>query len=114
MRVKLVVNEPTLWSPTEKQMSATEWSVVRSIAGGALEPARQQIRVRRFAERPAELAAEMSARQPRRAGEVVDVERLEVPRVGQVLGAEQMPVGGYEGHERPHYPGPARCLESGC
>jgi hypothetical protein len=32
VRVKLVVNEPTLCHPTEKQMSATERSVARSIA----------------------------------------------------------------------------------
>jgi hypothetical protein len=32
VRVKLEVKEPTLCSPTEKQMSATEWSVVRSSA----------------------------------------------------------------------------------
>ena len=32
VRVKLVVNEPTLCSPTEKQMSATERSVLRSSA----------------------------------------------------------------------------------
>ena len=32
MRLKLVVKDPTLWSPTEKQISATELSVVRSSA----------------------------------------------------------------------------------
>ena len=32
VRVKLVVNEPTLCRPTAKQMSATERSVVRSSA----------------------------------------------------------------------------------
>ena len=32
VRVKLVVNEPTLCRPTERQMSATERSVVRSSA----------------------------------------------------------------------------------
>jgi hypothetical protein len=32
VRVKLVVNEPTLCRPTEKQMSATERSVMRSSA----------------------------------------------------------------------------------
>ena len=32
VRVKLVVNEPMLWSPTSTQISATEWSVVRSSA----------------------------------------------------------------------------------
>ena len=30
--MKLVVNEPTLRNPTDKQMSATEWSVLRSSA----------------------------------------------------------------------------------
>jgi hypothetical protein len=32
VRLKVVVNEPTLWRPTEKQMSATERSVFRSSA----------------------------------------------------------------------------------
>ena len=32
VRVKLVVNEPTLWRPTVKQISATERSVVRRSA----------------------------------------------------------------------------------
>ena len=44
MRVKLVVNEPTLWSPTEKQMSATERSVIFSS-----DAARSSRRVRRYA-----------------------------------------------------------------
>ena len=32
MRLKLVVNEPTLVRPTSMQISATEWSVERSSA----------------------------------------------------------------------------------
>jgi hypothetical protein len=56
----------------------------------------------------------MGAGQSRGAGEIVHVERLEVPRVGEVLGAEQMPVSGYEGHEHPHYLGLVRCPENGC
>src|SRR3954454_14418047 len=44
MRRKLVVNEPMLVSPTDRQMSATEWSVVRSSA--AARPSR---RVSRYA-----------------------------------------------------------------
>src|SRR5215212_703711 len=43
MRPKLVVNEPTLESPTAKQMSATDQSVVRSSAA-----ARSRRRVRRY------------------------------------------------------------------
>ena len=43
MRVKLVVNEPTLASPTEKQMSATLRSVARSSAA-----ARSSRRVSRY------------------------------------------------------------------
>src|SRR3954451_24377940 len=42
--VKLVVNDPTLCSPTEKQISATERSVVRSSAA-----ARSSRRVSRYA-----------------------------------------------------------------
>ena len=43
MRVKLVVNEPTLWSPTERHTSATDWSVLRSSAA-----ARSRRRVSRY------------------------------------------------------------------
>src|SRR5260370_38471416 len=43
VRVKLVVNEPTLCRPTEKQMSATERSVLRSSAA-----ARSKRRVSRY------------------------------------------------------------------
>src|SRR5580700_6088331 len=67
--------------------------------GGALEASRQQIGVWRFAERPAELTAEVGARESGRPGEVVDVERLEVARVGEVLGTQQVPAGGDKGHE---------------
>jgi hypothetical protein len=44
VRVKLVVKEPTLCKPTEKQMSATDRSVLRSSAA-----ARSRRRVRRYA-----------------------------------------------------------------
>ena len=65
---------------------------------GALEPAGEQVRVRRLAERAPELAAEVGAREARAAGEVVDVERLEVARVGEVLGAKQVAYGRREDH----------------
>ena len=110
--MKLVVNEPTLDSPTEKQMSATERSVFLQQRGGALEPAGQQVPVRRLAEGALELAAEVRARQPGGARQVVDVERLEVAGVGEVLGAEQVTGGRDERHrlsiddmgERTSYP----------
>src|SRR4051794_21720169 len=44
MRRKLVVKEPTLLSPTDRQISATDWSVVRSSAA-----ARSRRRVSRYA-----------------------------------------------------------------
>src|SRR6478672_7666325 len=43
IRPKLVVNEPTLWSPTAQQMRATDQSVVRSRAA-----ARSSRRVSRY------------------------------------------------------------------
>ncbi len=43
------------------------------------------------AEGAAELAAEVGAGEAGGTGHVVDVERLEVAGVGQVLGAEEMP-----------------------
>ena len=54
--------------------------------------------MRRLAEGAPELAAEVRAREPGGAGEVVDLERLEVARVGQVLGAQQMAGGRDEEH----------------
>jgi hypothetical protein len=81
VRVKLVVNEPTLCRPTEK-------------------PSGEQVGVGRLAEGAAELAAEVGAREARGAGQVIHVERLEVPGVGQVLGAQEVAGGGDEGHAR--------------
>ena len=68
--------------------------------GGALEPAGQQVLVRRLAERAAELAAEVRAREAGGAGHVVDVERLEEARVGEVASAEQVAGGRRVGHVR--------------
>ena len=67
----------------------------------SLQAAGEQVGVRRLAERAAELAAEVGARQARGSGQVVHVQRLEVAGVGQVLGAQQVAGGREEGHERP-------------
>ena len=96
--MKLVVNEPTLCSPTEKQMSATRAVGVAQQRRGPLEAPGQQVGVRRLAERAPELAAEVRARQAGRAGQVVDAERLEVAGVGEVLGAQQVAGGRDERH----------------
>ena len=101
VRVKLVVKEPTLWSPTEKQTSATERSVLRSSAA-----ARSRRRVSRYArgrlaEGAAELAAEVGAGKSGSAGHVVDVDVLRISGVGQVLPTQQVPRGRDEGHGRP-------------
>ena len=56
----------------------------------AFEPAREQVLVRRLAERLAELAAEVRGREVRGACERGDVERLAVARVDEVLRAQQM------------------------
>src|SRR5262249_55877317 len=66
--------------------------------GGALQASREQVRVRRLAERAPEAAAEVGAGEAGRAGQVVHLERLEVARVGEVLGAQEVRGGGYEGH----------------
>ncbi len=102
MRWKLVVNEPTLRSPTDMQMSATERSLTRSSAA-----ARSSRRVSRYAcgetaERAPELAREVRAREPGGAGEVADLERLEVAGVGEVARTEQMSGGRHVRHE-PEY-----------
>jgi hypothetical protein len=87
--VKLVVKEPTLRSPTETQISATERSVVRS-SRRALEPTSKQVGVRRLAEGAAELAAEMSAREAGGVRHVLDAQQLEVAGVDEVPGAQQV------------------------
>ena len=114
VRVKLVVNEPTLCRPTDE-------ADVRDRAVGdaqqrrrALEPARQQVRVRRLAEGAPELAAEVRAREAGRAGQVVDAERLEVARVGEVPGAQQVAGGRDEALGiRPPDDSGARCAGGG-
>jgi len=56
--------------------------------------------VGRLAERALEFAAEVCPRQARGAGKIVDVQRVEVARVGQVLGAEEV-AGGRYGRDAP-------------
>src|SRR5206468_6901391 len=66
--------------------------------GGPLEAASEEVGVRRVAERPAELPAEMGAGETGGAGEVIDVERLEIASVGEILGPEEMAGGRKRGH----------------
>jgi len=66
--------------------------------------------MRRLSERAAELPAEMRRREPRRARDLGDVERLRVPRVDHVLRAKKMAGGGRVRHAveygvRPRAPG---------
>ena len=91
--VNIDVNDPTLLSPTAKQISATLRSVFRRSAA-----ARSSRRVNRYwcgrlAERAAELAAEVRRGEVRRLGQCRDVERLPVARIDEILRAEQMPFG---------------------
>jgi hypothetical protein len=65
--------------------------------GGALQPACQQVGMRGFAERAAELAAEVRAREPGRVSHVVHGEALEVARVREVAGAQEVARGRHEG-----------------
>jgi hypothetical protein len=58
--------------------------------GCPLQPARQQVRVRRLAECAPELATEVRAREPGGAGEIVDIERLRVRRIDEVAGSQQV------------------------
>ena len=66
--------------------------------GCALEPPRQQVLVRRLAERPAELAAEVRRREMRHPRERRDVERVAVTSVDQVLCAQQIAVRRMDDH----------------
>ena len=77
---------------------------------GPFESSRQQVGVRGDAEGPAKLTAEVRARQPRHARELVDIKPLGVPRVREVLSAEEMPGGRDETHaaqRTPVQPAPA-------
>jgi hypothetical protein len=58
--------------------------------GSPLEPAGEEVLVRRLAEGPPELAAEVRRREPRSARERRHVELLSVAGVDQVLRAEEM------------------------
>ena len=98
--MKLVVNEPRLLQ-ADREADVGD----RAVGGaqqrrGALEPAGQQVGVRRLAEGAPELAAEVGAREAGGAGHVLDAERLGVAGVGQVPGAQQMAGGGDERHVR--------------
>src|SRR4051812_44225597 len=61
--------------------------------GRALEAAREEVAMRRLAERAPELAAEVRGRQVRSAGKCRHLELLAVPRVDQVLRTQQVPGG---------------------
>ena len=54
--------------------------------------------MRRLSEGAAELAAEVGAGKAGRAGEVVDVERLEVAGIGQISGPKQVADGRNDDH----------------
>ena len=60
---------------------------------GPLEPPRQQVLVRRLAERAAELTAEVGRGEVGGLRERRDVERLAVARVDDVLRAQQVSLG---------------------
>ena len=85
-----VVNEPTLRRPTVRQMSATVRSVLRKSAA-ALEPAREQVLVRAFAEGAAELSAEVCRREAGGTGKIRHAERVAITAVREVLRPEQVP-----------------------
>lgn len=54
--------------------------------------------MRRFAEGPTELAAEVRTGQACGTGEILHSEMIEVPRVGEVFGTEQMARGVNRSH----------------
>ena len=60
--------------------------------------------MRRLAEGAAELAAEVRAREAGSAGEVVDVERLDVPGVGEIPGPQEVARSWNEGHRHQRPP----------
>jgi hypothetical protein len=61
--------------------------------------------VRWLAEGAPELAAEVSPGEARGRRHVVDVERLEIAGVGEILGAKEVPGGRYERHRQSLGPG---------
>ena len=65
---------------------------------GAFEPAHEQVLVRRLAELTLELAAEVRGRELRHARERLDVERLPIPSVDEILRAQEMASGVWRDH----------------
>jgi len=60
---------------------------------GPLQPAHEEVLVRRLAERAAELTAEVRGRELRSVRERLHIERLAVTRVDEVFRAEQVACG---------------------
>ena len=90
-RPKLVVNEPTLRSPTVKQMFATDAVGVAQQCRRALQPAHQDVLVRGLAEGSPELTAEVRRRKARRCGERGHIERFAVAGIDEVPRAQEVP-----------------------
>jgi hypothetical protein len=67
----------------------------------ALEPAREQVRVRRLAESAPELAAEVTAREASGTSKIIDTQRLEVAGVREISCAQEMPDRGDGTHSAP-------------
>ena len=89
-RPKLVVNEPMLRRPTARQMSATLQSVMRRSGSGALEPAREEVLVRRLAKHAAELPTEVGGREVGHFRQGGHVERLPIAGIHQILCAQEV------------------------
>ena len=83
-----------------KQISETRPVGAAQQRRRALEPPGEQVLVRRLAERPAELAAEVGRREVRGPRERGHVERLAVARVDQVLGAQEVTCRRLDGQHR--------------
>jgi hypothetical protein len=96
-------------SEADREADVRDAPVGRAKQGrGTLQAAGEQVRMRRFAERSPELAAEMSARESRCAGQVVNPQRLDVARVGDIFRSEQVPGRWDEDHPSSIAAGPRR------
>jgi len=83
-----VLNDPRLWKPTSRQISDAEVGVAEQFLR-ALDPACEDVLVRRLAERLLEPAAEVVRRDVRPVGERDDVERFGIGTVDEVLRAAE-------------------------
>lgn len=85
---------------TDRQADVGDGTIRRAQqGGGTFESAGEEVHVWRLAKGTAKLAAEVGARKTRCASEIINAEALEISRVREVLGSQEMSSGRRESHQ---------------